>query len=248
MFRHLQTLDFGSRAHCRQRESIIERCLPLADHIARRSRNRGECLDDLVQIARLGLVNAVDRFDVDHGSGFLSFVVPTIMGEVRRHFRDYGWAVKVPRRLKELQSQLRKASGDLAPQLHRAPNATEIAAHLGIDRAVVVDTMIASSNYTVMSTHIQNDSGNDGSSVLDRLGALDPSLDNVLRVETARPLIATLPERERVVLALRFFHDMTQSEIAERIGCSQMHVSRLLAHALETLRNGTLQPSVSAAS
>ena len=108
--------------------------------------------------------------------------------------------------------------------------------------------MIASSNYTVMSTHIQNDSGNDGSSVLDRLGALDPSLDNVLRVETARPLIATLPERERVVLALRFFHDMTQSEIAERIGCSQMHVSRLLAHALETLRNGTLQPSVSAAS
>jgi len=248
MFRHLQTLDVGSRAHRRQREAIIERCLPLADHIARRYRDRGECLDDLVQIARLGLVNAVDRFDADHGSGFLSFAVPTIMGEVRRHFRDYGWAVKVPRRLKELQSQVRRASGDLARQLHRAPNASEIAAHLGIERALVVDTMIAASNYTVLSIDMQTDPGDDGCSVLDTLGALDPRLDNVLRVEAARPLIAALPERERTVLRLRFFEDMTQSEIAKRIGCSQMHVSRLLAQALESLRDGTFQPSVSAAS
>ena len=138
MFRHLKSLDEGSVAFRRQREAIVERPLPIADHIARRFRNRGEPLDDLVQAARVGLVNAVNRFDVETGSEFLSFAVPTMMGEVRRHFRDHGWAVKVPRRLKDLQRQLVQARGELSQRLGRAPTASEIADHLGIDRELVV--------------------------------------------------------------------------------------------------------------
>ena len=142
MFRHLKVLDEGSVAFRRQREAIIERGLPLAEHIARRYGGRGEPFDDLVQAARVGLLNAVNRFDVENGSDFLSFAVPTMMGEVRRHFRDYGWAIKVPRRVKELQPQVIRARAELSQRLGRAPNASEIADHLGIDRELVVDAAI----------------------------------------------------------------------------------------------------------
>ena len=131
---------------------IIKRCLPLADHIARRYGGRGEPYDDLVQAARLGLVNAVNRFDVDNGADFVSFAVPTMMGEVRRHFRDHGWAVKVPRRIKELQPQLIIARAELSQRLGRAPTASEIADHLGMDRDLVVEATIGGSNYSTMST------------------------------------------------------------------------------------------------
>ena len=139
MFRHLAMLEVGSAAFLRQREVIIRRCMPLADHIARRYGGRGEPHDDLVQAARVGLVNAVNRFELTNGADFASFAVPTIMGEVRRHFRDYGWAVKVPRRMKELRAQLTSARGELSQQLGRAPNASEIAEHLGIDREWVIE-------------------------------------------------------------------------------------------------------------
>ena len=148
MFRLLKFLDAGSLAFRRQRDAIIERSLPLADHIARRYGGRGEPFDDLVQAARVGLVNAVNRFDVDNGADFLAFAVPTMMGEVRRHFRDYGWAIKVPRRVKELQPQLIRGRAELSQRLGRAPNASEIADHLGIDRAVVVDATIGGGNYS----------------------------------------------------------------------------------------------------
>ena len=128
--------------------------MPIADHIARRFSNRGEPLDDLVQAARVGLVNAVNRFDVDNG-GLLVICVPTMMGEVRRHFRDHGWAVKVPRRLKDLQRQLVQARGELSQQLGRAPTASEIADHLGIDHELVVEAVIAGSNYSTRSTDVQ---------------------------------------------------------------------------------------------
>src|SRR6476619_3152695 len=134
MFRHLHSLDESSVAFRCQRDTIIERGLPIADHIARRFSNRGEPFDDLVQAARVGLVNAVNRFDVETGSDFLSFAVPTMMGEVRRHFRDHGWAVKVPRRLKELTAQLRRSAEELTQTLGRAPTASELAAHLNLDR------------------------------------------------------------------------------------------------------------------
>ena len=130
MFRRLATLEAGTAKHLRQRDAIVERCLPLADHIACRFRNRGEPLDDLVQVARVGLMNAVNRFDVDNGAEFIAFAVPTIMGEVRRHFRDHGWSVKVPRRLKELNAQLKRCREELSHELGRAPTASEIAANL----------------------------------------------------------------------------------------------------------------------
>lgn len=236
MFHRLKALDEESVAYRRQREAIVERTLPLADHVARRYRNRGEPIDDLVQAARVGLVNAVNRFDPENGADFLSFAIPTIMGEVRRHFRDYGWAVKVPRRLKDLQGQLVKVRAELSQQVGRAPTPSEVARHLGIEREAVMEATIASSNYSTLSTDIQTSADDEYRSVGDTLGDIDPNIDKVVDLETVRPLIAALPEREKKVLVLRFFESMTQTQIAERMGYSQMHVSRLLAQALRRLR------------
>lgn len=186
----------------------------------------------------MGLVNAVNRFDLDTGTDFLSFAVPTIAGEIRRHFRDHGWAVKVPRRIKDLQMHLKVASEELSRRLHRAPNASEIAEHLNIDRALIIDAMIAGSNYSVLSFDVSPQESDAQQALVETFGEIDPRLERVLSVETVRPLIAALPERERTAIRLRFFDELTQSEIAERIGCSQMQVSRLLAKALHTLRTG----------
>jgi RNA polymerase sigma-B factor len=247
MIRHLRSLDDQSDEYRRQRDAIVERCLPLAEHIARRYRNRGEPLDDLIQTARMGLVHAVNRFNVDNGADFLAFAVPTVAGEVRRHFRDRGWAVKVPRRIKDLQAQLNTARSELSQSLGRAPNATEIAEHLGIGRDLVVDATLAGNNYSVLSTDSASGSDDTYPSVADRLGEVDAGIDKVLQVETVRPLIAALPERQRTVLTLRFFEDMTQTEVAQHIGCSQMHVSRLLARALDTVRSQVRESELAAA-
>jgi RNA polymerase sigma-B factor len=237
LFRHLKTLDRESVAFRHQRDAIIERTLPLADHIARRYRDRGQPLDDLTQVARLGLVNAVNRFDVANGAPFLAFAVPTVMGEVRRHFRDCGWALRVPRRVKDTYQQLGRARNALTHQLGRAPNASELASHLGVDRELVIDAMTAGSNYSVQSTDVPI-GPEDGDQFLgNTLGDVDPGVDKVLQIETVRPLLAALPARTRTLLSLRFFDDMTQYEIAERMGISQMHVSRLLGQALNTLRS-----------
>jgi RNA polymerase sigma-B factor len=244
MYRHLATLNNQSAAYRQQRDVIIERCLPLADHVARRFRNRGEPLDDLVQVARVGLLNAVNRFDVDTGSEFLAFAVPTIMGEVRRHFRDRGWSVKVPRRLKELSQQLRAAKETLSQDLNRAPTASEIADLLGVDRQEVVEAQIASNAYATLSADAPAGAGDDDArpSIASTFGDVDANLDKVLDVETVRPLLAALPKREQLVLRLRFFDSMTQTQIAERLGISQMHVSRLLARSLARLREQARVP------
>lgn len=238
MFRELAKLEPESAQFQRHRDRIVERCLPLADHIARRFDGRGEPRDDLVQVARVGLVNAVIRFDVETGSDFVSFAVPTIMGEVRRHFRDNSWSVKVPRRLKELHLRLGAATSELSQRLGRAPTATELAAELDMDREEVVEGLIAGSSYNTLSI----DSGGSGSdedapAIVDTLGDVDLSLDQIENREALRPLLAALPERERTVLLLRFFESLTQTQIAERVGISQMHVSRLLAKSLTRLRN-----------
>jgi RNA polymerase sigma-B factor len=246
MFHHLQTLAPQSTEFLRQRDAIIERSLPLADNIAKRFGGRGEAHEDLVQVARLGLVNAVKRFDVSAGSGFLSFAVPTIMGEVRRHFRDHGWAVRVPRRLQELSLQLAKARGELAQALNRAPTASELAAHIGADREEVVEAIIAANAYTTQSTDASpaRDDDDGEPSISNTLGDVDANLEKVLDVETLRPLLATLPERERNILLLRFFENMTQTQIAGRLGISQMHVSRLLTKTLMTLRSQAQEPQL----
>ena len=239
MFRELAGLDAESSDFQRHRDKIVERCLPLADHIARRFEGRGEPRDDLVQVARVGLVNAVTRFDVETGSDFVSFAVPTIMGEVRRHFRDNSWSVKVPRRLKELHLRLGAATADLSQRLGRAPTATELARELEMDRAEVIEGLVAGSSYNTLSI----DSGGSGSgdeearAIADTLGDVDTGLERIENREALRPLLEALPERERTVLVLRFFDSMTQTQIAERVGISQMHVSRLLAKSLARLRD-----------
>lgn len=236
LFLRLQTLDDQSIEFRRQRDAIIERCLPIAKNVARRYGGRGESHEDLLQVARLGLVNAVKRFDVSTGCDFLPFAVPTIMGEVRRHFRDHGWAVKVPRRLKELSLQLATARAELSQELNRAPTASELAVRVGADREEVVEALIASNGYTTQSSDGLPSDDEDGGWLANKLGNVDVNLDKVLDVETIRPLLAALPERERTILLLRFFENMTQTQIAHRLGISQMHVSRLLAKTLTTLR------------
>lgn len=237
MFRELRNLSDGSPDWVEQRDRIIERCLPLADHIARRFAGRGESRDDLVQVARIGLVNAVKRFDVELGSDFPSFAVPTIMGEVRRHFRDNSWSVKVPRRMKELHLRITAATGEMSQRLGRAPTASELAAELGVDRDEVLDGLMAGSSYNTSSIDGTVGGGEETLALVETLGDVDPALEHVEYREALRPLLADLPERERTVLVLRFFESMTQSQIGEKLGISQMHVSRLLAKTLAQLRD-----------
>jgi RNA polymerase sigma-B factor len=236
MFARLAVLEVGSAPHLRQRDAIIERCLPLAENVARRFRGRGEHHDDLVQVARVGLLNAVNRYDVESGYEFLAYAVPTMMGEIRRHFRDHGWSLKVPRRLKDLNVRLGAARAELTQQLNRAPTPSELAVHLGMDREEVVEGLIAANAYATRSSEQTTVVDGDGFTVLETVGADDANLDKVLDVHTVQPLIARLPERDRLVLKLRFFDSKTQTQIAEEIGVSQMHVSRLLTRALSTLR------------
>lgn len=238
MFRQLAGLKSGSPEFQRHRDKIVERCLPLADHIARRFEGRGEPRDDLVQVARVGLVNAVVRFDVDAGSDFVSFAVPTIMGEVRRHFRDNSWSVKVPRRLKELHLRLGTATANLSQRLGRAPTASELAQELDMDRTEVVEGLVAGSSYNTLSIDGAGGSGDeDPRAIAETLGDVDAGLERIENREALRPLLGALPVRERTVLVLRFFESMTQTQIAERVGISQMHVSRLLAKSLTRLRD-----------
>lgn len=236
MFRELAKYDVDSPDFRERRDRIVQRCLPLADHIARRFDGRGEARDDLVQVARLGLVNAVIRYDVDTGSDFVSFAVPTIMGEVRRYFRDNSWSVKVPRRLKELHLRLGAATSELSQRLGRAPTASELAAELQMNRDEVIEGLVAGSSYTTLSID-SGGGGEDAPAIADTLGGVDVSLDQIENREALRPLLAALPERDRTVLMLRFFEGLTQTQIAERVGVSQMHVSRLLAKSLARLRD-----------
>lgn len=238
MFVQLGSTPADSPEFRQQRDKIVERCLPLADHIARRFDGRGEPRDDLAQVARVGLVNAVLRFNVDAGSEFVSFAVPTIMGEVRRHFRDNSWSVKVPRRLKELHLRLGAATAELSQRLGRAPTPSELAAEMEVSRTDIVEGLVAGSSYNTLSIDGGSTAGDeDVRAIADTLGAADAALERIENREALRPLLASLPERERTVLVLRFFESMTQTQIAERVGISQMHVSRLLAKSLARLRD-----------
>lgn len=237
MFRELTKFNTDEPEFRLHRDKIVERCLPLADHIARRFDGRGEPREDLVQVARVGLVNAVSRFDVDTGSDFVSFAVPTIMGEIRRHFRDNSWSVKVPRRLKELHLRLGTATAELSQRLGRAPTATELAEELQVSRDEVVEGLVAGSSYNTLSIDTgSTTAADDTHSIVDTLGDIDAGLERIENREALRPLLNALPERERTVLVLRFFESLTQTQIAERVGISQMHVSRLLARSLSRLR------------
>jgi RNA polymerase sigma-B factor len=220
------------------RNKLVTGYLPVVQHIARRFAGRGEPVDDLEQAGTVGLLNAVDRFEPDRGIDFLSYAVPTITGEVRRHFRDRTWSMRVPRRLKDLQSAINGAVGPLSQELNRAPRPSEIAARLGISTEEVVEGLDAQQAYR--STSLDELVSGADTALTDTLGSADVELDKVEYRQTLTPLLDELPERERTILVLRFFGNMTQTQIADRVGISQMHVSRLLAQTVAGLRRRML--------
>ena len=217
------------------RGRVIEAWLPLAQHLARRYLGRGEAADDLVQVALVGLIKAVDRYDADHGVDFPAFAVPTILGEIKRHFRDRTWAIRVPRRLQELRMSITAANNALSHTLGRAPTVADVAAHLGVSEDDVLEGLEGARAYsaTSLSTPLGED---DGQELGDTLGSEDHGFElTELRIALG-PAMAALSEREQMIVSLRFYGNRTQAEIAEQIGISQMHVSRLLTKALQKLR------------
>jgi RNA polymerase sigma-B factor len=216
------------------RGKLVTGYLPVVRHIARRFAGRGEPVDDLEQAGTVGLLNAVDRFEPDRGVDFLSYAVPTITGEIRRHFRDRTWAMRVPRRLKDLQSVINGAVGPLSQELGRAPRPSEIAERLGIPAEDVVEGLDAQQAYR--SSSLDELVAGADSALTDTLGAADAELETVEYRQTLAPLLDELPERQRTILLLRFFGNLTQTQIADRVGISQMHVSRLLSQTVAQLR------------
>jgi RNA polymerase sigma-B factor len=236
----LADLPADSPDRPRVRQRLIEAYLPLAEHLARRFRNRGEPLEDLVQVASLALVKSVDGYDHSRGAAFTSYAIPMILGELKRHFRDKGWNVRVPRRLQELRLDLGKAVADLAQQLGHSPTVAELAAHCGVGEDQVIEAMESGHAYRALSLHAPVAGDETGTELADMIGGLDPDMENVENRESLRPLIAKLPVREQRIIVMRFFGNMTQSQIAAQLGISQMHVSRLLAHAIGALREDML--------
>ncbi|MFJ8110608.1 RNA polymerase sigma factor SigF [Streptomyces sp. NPDC096132] len=243
-FRRLAALPPGPRRDT-LRGQIVEAWLPMADRIAGRFRNRGENYEDLRQVAALGLVKAVDRYDPGRGKAFESYAVPTVTGEIKRHFRDHLWTVHVPRRVQDLRNRVRFACQDLSQTVPgRRPTVTEIAVQAQLSEEDVRVGLEALDSFTALSLDAELPGGEDGYSLSDVLGAADPALDTVVDREAVRPRLAALPERERAILYMRFFGDMTQSRIAERLGISQMHVSRLINRCCDRLREQVLKDAV----
>jgi RNA polymerase sigma-B factor len=218
------------------REEQILAYMPVAGRIAHRFDGRGPASDDLVQVARLALVRAVDRFDPFKGSDFLSFAVPTIVGELKRHFRDSTWTIRVPRRLQEMHLNLRTATDELYQQLGHSPNAAELAQHLGVPVEEVREGLEVTNVYTPRSLDEPGGDEPDSPGLAQMLGAEDPDLEKVVYYASLSRAIKTLDERERYILRLRFYAELSQAKIAERIGVSQMQVSRILARILDKLR------------
>jgi RNA polymerase sigma-B factor len=236
LFRRLGEFDQDTPERRQIRDELVELHLPLVEYLARRFRNRGEWLDDLTQVATIGLIKSIDRFDLDRGVEFSTYATPTIVGEIKRHFRDKGWAVRVPRRLQELKLSLTKAVGELSQTKGRAPTVFELAEHLGMSEEEVLEGLESANAYSTVSLDAPDSGDEDAPAVADSLGIIDDSLEGVEYRESLKPLLERLPPREKRILLLRFFGNMTQSQIAAELGISQMHVSRLLARTLAQLR------------
>ncbi|MER5717954.1 SigB/SigF/SigG family RNA polymerase sigma factor [Streptomyces sp. NPDC002132] len=238
-FARLAALEEGPERDA-VRDELVRAWLPMAHRIAGRFRDRGEAIEDLRQVAALGLVKAVDRFDPERGA-FESYAVPTITGEIKRHFRDRMWALRVPRRVQELRNKVRLARRELA-QAPGAPepSAADIAAHTGLTEEEVAAGLEALESFSTLSLDAELPAGDDGYSLVDTLGGPDASYDVVVDRESAKESLRRLPERERAILYMRFFEDMTQSRIADRLGISQMHVSRLISRSCAMVREEAL--------
>lgn len=230
-------VTFAKHRDERLRGELIEAHLGLAEYLARRFGNRGEPYDDLVQVASVGLLKAVDRFEPDRGVEFSTYATHTIVGELKRHFRDRGWAVRAPRRMQELYLRLSKIIDQLSQELGRAPTADELAREAQVSPEEVLEALEAGQAYRFASLDAPSQNDEDNDTVGAKFGQDDPRLADAERRASLSPLISQLPEREQVILHLRFFAGLTQSEIATRLGISQMHVSRLLARSLAQLRS-----------
>jgi len=240
-FSHALFVELGDPATSEERrtecrDELVQLHLPLVEHCARRFMNRGEPLDDLLQVGTIGLIKSVDRFDDQRGVEFSTYATPTILGEIKRYFRDKGWAIRVPRRLQELRMSIASVTGDMAQELGRSPTPREIAEKLGVSLEEVMEGIESANAYSTLSLDAGDASDESANSMLDSLGIDDEALANVEIRASVKPLIEQLPPRERRILLLRFFGGMTQSQIAEEIGVSQMHVSRLLNRTLAQLR------------
>ncbi len=220
----------------RARDELVQRFMPLARQLARRYQRGHEPLDDLVQVASLGLIKAIDRYSLERGTAFSSYAVPTILGELKRYFRDVGWAVHVPRGMQERIMQVNSTMELLSRRLGRSPTPAEIGKEIGARPEEVLEAMEASVAYEATSLDAPRASDSESDSYADSIGADDDAYEQIEYMQTIAPTMRALPERDRLVLKLRFEDDLTQSEIADRIGVSQMHVSRLIRRALTRLR------------
>ncbi|KDN79303.1 RNA polymerase sigma factor SigF [Streptomyces olindensis] len=238
LFERLESLEEGTPEYSYVRNTLVELNLALVKFAASRFRSRSEPMEDIIQVGTIGLIKAIDRFELSRGVEFPTFAMPTIIGEIKRFFRDTSWSVRVPRRLQELRLDLAKAGDELAQKLDRAPTVHELAERLGISNDEVVEGMAASNAYTASSLDAQPEEDDSEGALADRIGYEDHGLEGIEYVESLKPLIAELPPRDRKILSLRFVAGMTQSEIGEELGISQMHVSRLLSRTLVRLRKG----------
>ncbi|MFC9175455.1 MULTISPECIES: RNA polymerase sigma factor SigF [Streptomyces] len=246
-FDRLQVLEEGTHEYQYARNTLIEMNLSLVRFAANRFRNRGSGdMEDIVQVGTIGLIKAIDRFDLSREVEFTSFAVPYIVGEIKRFFRDTSWAVHVPRRLQELRVDLAKAKETLAGDLDRDPTVQELAEHLGMDEAEITEGIVASNGYTAGSLDMPTDSSESGPqnsvgrTFADVLGGPDPAIETVENLHTLAPLLGELDERERRIIDMRFGQELTQAQIGAELGISQMHVSRLLNRMLGKLRSGML--------
>lgn len=228
--------ESGEEERAKYRERLVSQHIGLVEFLARRFRNRGEPVEDLIQVGTIGLLKAIERFDLERGVEFSTYATPTIVGELKRHFRDKGWAVRVPRRLQELHLELTKTVGHLAHDLGRSPTVEEIAKAAGITQEEVLEGLEIAQAYNFTSLDAPIDSQEGSTSFAEQLGSEDEQLENLEYRASLAPEMAKLPEREQKIVYLRFYKGLTQSEIASRLGISQMHVSRLLTRTLAQLR------------
>jgi RNA polymerase sigma-B factor len=244
-FDRLQSLEEGTQDYSYARNTLIEMNMSLVRFSARRFRGRGpEEQEDILQVGTIGLIKAIDRFDLSREVEFTTFAVPYIVGEMKRFFRDTSWAVHVPRRLQELRVELAKARDHLTAVLDARPTVAELAGYLELSEEEVIEGLVASNGYSAGSIDLpagDDDAGGDGGrSYADTIGTCDPAMELVEDFQALAPLMDGLDERERSILQMRFGQELTQAEIGERLGCSQMHVSRLLTRLLAKLRTGML--------
>ncbi|MFD7018651.1 SigB/SigF/SigG family RNA polymerase sigma factor [Streptomyces sp. NPDC059161] len=244
VFERLHALPEGHEREA-LRDELVQAWLPMAQRLAGKYRNRGESTDDLRQVAALGLVKAIDRYEVARGA-FEAFAIPTINGEIKRHFRDHSWAMHVPRRVQDLRNRVRVARRELQARQPGEPSLAELAVRCGLSEDEVGEGLAALEAHSTLSLDAELHSSDDGRSLADTLGTTDGAFDTVDAREAVKPALKALPERESRILYMRFFQDMTQHRIAEELGISQMHVSRLITRTCTRIRGQVMDHSAAA--